>query len=130
MSLEEGLRTYLLGVLPAKYIGADRVAGIVRGQGDDLPEVLITRTSTNPQVGLCGTFNLRDCDIQIDAYAMTGDDCLGLAKCLRHALIDFSGSMGETVVKRVLLTNEFPLSDPEPGVIRMVQLYNIWYLED
>ena len=53
-----------------------------------------------------------------------------LAAVLRALLIDFTGTMGGAYVDRVLLTNEFPLNDPDPGVIRVTQLYNFWYVED
>jgi hypothetical protein len=125
--LEVGLRQYLLDSLPPKYA---RVSGLVREQQSQLPEVLLTRTSTTPELGLCGTFDFRSCEMQIDTYAMTGEDAWSLAKSLRALLTDFSGSMGDTEIRRVLLVNEFPLTDPEPGVIRVVQLYTFWYLED
>jgi hypothetical protein len=130
MQLEADLRTYLLQQLPQELIGANRVYGIVREQASDVPCVVIQRTSTTPIVGLCGTFNLRPCEMQIDSYAMGGTQAWALAKALKRALVDFQGSMGETSVRKVLLTNEFPLSDPDPGLIRVVQLYNFWFLED
>jgi hypothetical protein len=38
--------------------------------------------------------------------------------------------MGETFVDKVFLINEFPMVDPDPGILRVVQTYNFWYLED
>ena len=38
--------------------------------------------------------------------------------------------MGATFIDHCTLENEFPLVDPDPGIIRVTQLYNIWYVED
>ena len=128
--LEAGLRSYLLLIPAITDLVGPRVYGILRQQSQDLPAILIQRTQTTRQPKFCATDKLVSCDMQVDAYAMTGDGGWALAAALRAALIDFNGTMGETYVDKVMLTNEFPLNDPDPGVIRITQLYNFWYVED
>lgn len=138
MILETGLRTYLLSQTSITDIVLARIYGLVREQGNDvslpinqqLPAVLIQRISSIRQQTFCGTAPLVETDIQVDSYAMTGQDAWALAEALRAVLMDFNGTMGETYVDTVHLTNEFPLTDPEPGIIRITQLYTMWYLED
>jgi Protein of unknown function (DUF3168) len=127
---EADLRTFILTLDAVTALAGDRVYGVVRSQASALPQVLLTRTGTVRQVTICRTSKLVSCDMQIDSYGLTGQDAWGLAAALRAALVDFEGEMGATEVQRVFLTNEFPLADPEPGVIRITQLFNIWYVED
>lgn len=132
MTLEQGIRVFLAGVAPVTaFVGAN-IFGLVREQGtaDQLPAVLIQRSSTARTVLFCGTDHLVSADLQVDSYAMTGDDAWALARALRQALVDFTGNFGDVAIDTVHLTNEFPLTDPDPGIIRITQLYNIWYQED
>jgi hypothetical protein len=136
--LEQGLRVYLVADPSIAALVAARIYGLVREQGNDvtlpigaqLPAVLIQRTSSIRQQLLCGTSPLVEADVQVDSFAMTGDDAWALAAALRAAMIDFNGNMGETYVDTVHLTNEFPVTDPDPGIIRVTQIYTIFYLED
>ena len=130
MILETGLRNYLLSLPTITAMVQDRIYGVVRAQGQPLPDLLITRTQTTRQTLFCRTSKLVSADLQLDADGMTGDSAWGLAAALRAALVDFGGMMDQTSVNKVFLTNEFPGTDPDPGIIRVTQLYNIWYLED
>jgi hypothetical protein len=127
---EEDLRTFLTATETIAAIAGANIFGVVRARGTPLPQVLLTRTGTIRQVKYCGTSRLVSCDMQIDSFGLQGQDAWGLAKAIRRLLVGFKGSMGATIVNQVFLTNEFPIADPEPGVIRVTQLYNIWYVED
>ena len=130
--METDLRTFLLYQDPLTALVGQRVYGMMREQGlqQQLPAVMIQRISSARQVKFCATDKLVDADMQIDAYAISGDSAWAVANVLRSALLDFSGMMGETHVDKVLLANEFPLIDPDPGIVRVTQLYNFWYVED
>jgi hypothetical protein len=128
--LEQDLRDHIAAMDTIAAIAGGNVFGMVRGRATALPQVLITRTQTTRQVKFCGTSKLVNCDMQIDSFGLKGQDAWGLATALRQGLLDFQGMMGETSINHIFLTNEFPLTDPEPGVIRVTQLYTIWYLED
>jgi hypothetical protein len=111
VTLEQGIIEFLSGVAPVTAIAGANLFGLRRGREPpnvaQIPAVLVQRTTT-----------------------LRGDDAWALAKALRKALVDFTGNFGEVAIDTVHLTNEFPMTDPEPGIIRIVQLYNIWYQED
>lgn len=130
MTLEEGLRNYLLSIPAITALVNSQIYGIIRPQGErPLPEILLTRSSTHNQQLFCGTNPLRQAEVQIDCYAIDGASMVDLSKATRDALVDFSGSMDEVAVDQVTMMNEFPLNDSDPGTLRMVQLYSIWYVE-
>jgi hypothetical protein len=133
MIVEIGLRQFLATIdLVTAIVGAN-IYGLIRERAPvetQLPAIMIQRTTTAREVLFCGTDDLVSIDLQVDSYAMTGDSAWGLARALRKSLIDFTGTMGDVYVDAVHLTNEFPMTDPDPGIIRIVQLYNFWYLED
>jgi hypothetical protein len=91
---------------------------------------MLQRATSARQVLFCGTDKLVDAQMQVDSFAISGEDAWGLARALRLLLVDFSGMMAATFVDHCTLANEFPLIDPDPGIIRVTQLYNIWYVED
>jgi len=132
MILEQGLREYLLEVAPIAALIRDRLFNMVRSPQSALPAVVIQRINTIRQVLFCGTDDLVNADMQLDCYAISPQDAWGLAAAVRAALVDFTGTMGDPAgvyVDQVTLTNERPLTDPDPGIIRVIQLYNFWYLE-
>lgn len=132
--IEEDLPAFLLAQPTIAALVNARVFGMVRAQGtpasEQLPAVLLQRILTGRYPTFCATSPLVSCDMQVDSYGIGGEQAWGLARALRKVLLDFSGMMGATKVSKALLTNEFPLTDPDPGVIRVTQLYNFWYVED
>jgi hypothetical protein len=131
MIIEADLRTGLLAVPEITNIVGRQIYGIMRPRGErPLPEVLIFKTRAERQVKFCGTDKLVNADFQIDSYGMEGLQVLTLARAIRQALVDFVGMMGDSQIEKIFLSNEFPMIDPDPLVIRVVQIYNIWYMED
>lgn len=131
MMFEEDLRSYLLTVTSLTSIVGAQIFGVRRPQGDrPLPEILIQRAHTLRQVLFCGTDSLVNADFQVDSYGIELSQVIALAKAVRLVLKDYKGSMGATHVDQMTLINEFPMDDPDPGVIRMLQIYNVWYSED
>ncbi len=130
MMIEEGLRTFLLAQTTVAALVADRIYGLLRPVAAVLPNIMLQRSGTTRQVLFCGTNPLVDANIQLDCFAMDSEQVWGVAQACRRALIDFTGLMGATYVDHCTLANELPLVDPDPGVIRVTQLYNVWYVED
>ena len=138
MILEDAILQYLSTFAPlVELLGiqdsAPAVFTVLRPQASTLPCVLVTRTQTERQTLFCGTDNLLAADFQIDSYASDGT-VYDVAVQVRKALLNYVGTMGTdspgVYVDQVRLQNEFPLVDPDPGVIRMSQLFNFWYQED
>lgn len=133
MRLETDLRDFLLTAPAITNLVAERIYGVLREPASKLPSINVQRTHTLRQQLFCGVSPLVSADLQIDSFGINGDDAWTVAKALRKLFENFSGPMGgspATHVDKVFLVNEFPLTDPDPGVIRVVQLYNFWYLED
>lgn len=78
---------------------------------------------------LCGTTDVPTCNAQIDSYALTPEAARALARAIRRAIVDYSGPMGEVVVQRAQITADFDSLDPEPGLYRRTQTFNLWYVE-
>jgi hypothetical protein len=130
MSFEADIISFLKSVEPIAELVKTRIYGLYREPNAELPQLLVQRTSSTRQPLYCRTSRLISAEFQLDSYGLNGQDAWGLAAAVRTALEDFGGMMGASEVQRVFLTNEFPLVEPEPGDIRVTQLYNIWYVED
>lgn len=130
MRLETDLRTFLLGEPTIQTLVAERVFGMVREPNSKLPSVNVQRIHTARQELFCGVSPLVSADLQLDSFGIDGDDAWSVAEALKLVFRNFSGAVADTIVKKVFLINEFPLTDPEPGIIHIVQIYNFWYLED
>jgi hypothetical protein len=130
MRLETDFRTWLLDEPTVAALVAGRIFGLVREPQALLPAINIQRIFTRRGQTFCGVVPLVSADLQVDSFAIDGDGAWALAATLRLALKNFSGPMGATQVDKVFLVNEFPLVDPDPGIIRVVQTYNFWYVED
>jgi hypothetical protein len=130
MRVETDFRTWLLAETTITALVGGRIFGLVREPQAALPAINIQRIVTRRQELFCGVDPLVSADLQVDSYAIDGDGAWTLAETLRTVLKNFSGPMGATQVDKVFLINEFPLVDPDPGIIRVVQTYNFWYVED
>jgi hypothetical protein len=130
MRLETDLRTFLLAAPSISALVAARIYGLIREPAAPLPSINIQRIHSVRQELFCGVSPLVSADVQVDSYSIDGDTGWSVAEALRKLLRNFSGTMGASQVDKVFLTNEFPMTDSDPGVIRIVQVYNFWYLED
>ena len=71
---------------------------------------------------------------QLDAWGNTWEECRDLADAIRgdgaaSAFSRWSGTQDSTVVDDILLDNELPAFEAEPGSYRTTQDYLIWYQE-
>lgn len=130
MRLETDLRDFLIAATAITDLVGERIFGMLREPGARLPAVLIQRIHTARQELFCGVSELVSADLQIDSFAIDSDGAWTLARALRLLFKNFSGNMGPTLVDKVFLINEFPMIDPDPGIMRVVQTYNFWYVED
>jgi hypothetical protein len=131
MRLESDLRDYLVAAPSISTLVGARVYGMLREPAAALPAIMIQRVHSARQELFSGVAPLVDASMQIDSFAINGDAVWTLARALRLLFKNLTKvTMGTTLVDRMFLTNEFPMVDPDPGVIRVVQLYNVWYLED
>lgn len=136
MELEQGLYErlkadvalgLLIGTGDAARIYHDLIPQHAYGESTKLGCVVIQRTGTGFDGDFCGTDPLVDASIQIDSYAMTRGEAWMIGRAVRNCLLDFSGTLaGEIPVDRIACVNDLSLTDPEPGLYRRSQTYQIW----
>ena len=99
------------------------------GGGGAVPGVVTQRVGGLRQQRYCGADGLVLGSFQFDVYAKTRAACNEVAEAIRAVMQDFSGTMGATPVKHCHLTSDFDSVDPEPGLLRKTQLWDVWYAE-
>lgn len=91
--------------------------------------VVYQRAGGIPAVGFCGSDGLIPGQYQIDVYSPDSQRMANIARAIRDALVDYSGLMGSAFVQTAQLASEFDSDEPEPGLERRTQTFNIWYVE-
>lgn len=99
------------------------------GDLDQYPCIVLTKVGASRGVTLSGTDELVNATYQVDSYASTYKQAAELADAVRVAVVDFNGTVGGHEIKTVNLENEFALTDPDPGLYRIMQTYSIWCVE-
>lgn len=131
MTIDEAVIAYCNTVDSVTAIVGNRIYGSRRPQGArPLPEILWTEVTEQRQQKFCGQDLLVSSQWQVDVF---GDGKTQVAQCARalsKALRNFSGVMGDVPVGPVFLLNQSDSGDPEPGTIRKILTFNVWYQEE
>jgi len=107
-------------------------------QGTKHPSTVQQRTGTGRQYRSCTVDGAVRISLQLDHYGRTLQQMTDLANAWRLALspdnltypVYMGGEPGVGVkVKSATLDNEFDFDDPEPGLLRRVQLWTFWSFE-
>jgi hypothetical protein len=128
--------TAFIGAAPQ----ATRFFKLKAPQGTKAPFSVMTRDGAPRQNLPCGVDGAVRLSFRIDHYAKDWATMAALAKAFRRSLnpelVTYPVWMGDgdspTVavkVKAAALENEFDLDDPEPGLLRRVQLWQFWIHE-
>lgn len=138
MSLEAGLVSFLSAQTAVTALiaqgGRVRVFPMVIPQKtkavDQVPCVVYQVTLEERQKTFCGTQNLVMATVTLDLYALTLVQARQLSEAVRAAMVDYRGLMGDVPVRDVTLAGALALYDMEPGLMRVMDTYNIWYEEE
>lgn len=98
-----------------------------------LPCIVYTLTGEDRAKTYCATLPLVRAEMQFDSYGMTLDGAGGatdVSSALQGALLDFRGHVGNITIADVALNGRMTAVDMEPGLMRVVDMYSIWYTED
>lgn len=95
-----------------------------------MPCYVYAVTSESRQKTYCGTDGLVNAQLQLDSYALKLKEARELSAASRRVLVDYRGSMGGVDVRDVTLSSSLTLQDMEPGLLRVVDTYDIWYMEE
>jgi hypothetical protein len=101
----------------------------VRGDAKKIPCIVYQRVGTFRGGTFCETDSLAAIDLQLDIYSKSYLECKTLAQKVRQALVDFTGSMGESHVAKVFIGVEFDLVETDTGLYRVSQTYTFWAQE-
>lgn len=129
------LNAYLTAVAPVAAIAQtriypDKIPEHVYEETTRMPCAVYSRSSVERQMLFCGVDALAKFVIQVDSFAPRYDDAEALADAIDKALVGFSGVMGDMIVNAVQPDTESqPGPDPEPGLFRVYQSFNIWCRE-
>jgi hypothetical protein len=102
------------------------------------PATVQQRTGAGRQVRSCTVDGAVRVSLQLDHYGRTVQQMTDVAKAWRLVLspdnltypVQMGGGPGVGVkVKSATLENEFDFDDPEPGLLRRVQLWTFWIFE-
>ena len=129
MTIEQDLRTYLLGLAPIATLLGTRLYPARLPQGVTLPALTYQRIAGIPEVTYDGAANLSRARIQIDVWADSYGAMVELAKAIRGALSGYRGAMGSTSVTVARVLNEIDMPEPEPPLWRRVMDCAIWHRE-
>jgi hypothetical protein len=111
-------------------IAADRIYPLLRPERDPTPALIYTQTAGVDDVTLCGQSGLSNKLFQLDSYAKSYSLAHQLADAVKARLAGFQGIMGDTAgtdIASIALESESDLDDPEPGLFRVLQIFNIWH---
>ncbi len=97
---------------------------------DQVPCAVYQVTQEERQKVYCGTQKLISVTLQMDSYAIDLGTARQLSAAIRSALLDFRGFMGDVLVRDVTLVGGLTLYDMEPGLMRVMDTYIIWYEEE
>ena len=136
---EPNLAHFLTSITPVRQMVADRVYPDKLPKGYKLPAIVYGRTGGQRQQKMCGTDGLVLGSYQVDVYCLTSKEARDLSNRIvgsgrrgstpPDAMLDYKGNMGACFVKNCALMTDFDSVDPEPGLQRRTQLWDIWYVE-
>lgn len=102
----------------------------VRTDSKKMPCVVYQRVGTERGKTFCSTDSLANVQLQLDVYSRSYKDVKELARAVRQALVDYTGSMGDTHVDKVFIDVEFDLVETDTGLYRVSQTYTFWVQEE
>lgn len=136
---EPNLKHFLTSLASVRQMVGDRVYPDKLPKGYKLPAIVAGRTGGQRQQKMCGTDGLVLGSFQFDIYGLTRQEVRDLSNRVvgsgrrgstpPDAMLDYKGTMGACFVKNCALTTDFDSVDPEPGLLRRTQLWDIWYVE-
>lgn len=121
------LYSHLAGDEGIAALAGIRVFPLIMEQPAKVPAVVYTQTGRNGDQTMCGPGGLVNVLFMIDSYAKSYEAAHALADAVQTSLDNFRGMMGDTPIASIALESETDLTDPDPGLFRVSQTFNIWH---
>lgn len=116
---EDGRHRIFPGVIPQK-----------QGGKVQMPCVVYMVTSETKSRTYCGTIALTEILFSVDCYHKTLLGARALNKMVRDMLLDYRGMMGDVRVRDISLFSSVVITDMDPGLMRVADVYSVWYEEE
>lgn len=130
---EPNFFAFLTGLSGVQSTVASRVYPDKLPQNPTLPAIVFQRVGGARARGYCGTDRLVSGSYQFDVYGRSRSEARQIAQAVMaespEGMLDYSGLMGNVRVKDCALTSDFDSIDPEPGLLKRTQLWDVWYVE-
>lgn len=97
---------------------------------EQMPCVVYSVTGEVRGRTLCGVDGLVQATVQIDCHGKTLRSAREVSAAVRPLMVDYRGAMGDLVVRDVSLDTSVTLNDMEPGLMRVLDSYTVWYEEE
>lgn len=134
--IEAALNDYLGSVAEIRAIVAEpdlvRIFNLTVPDGSRYPCLVLQFTGFERYETRCGTGRLVQIGVQIDSYATEYYAAIDLARRVRVDLLENfkeRSMMGAVEVRKASIQDERDLDDPEPGLYRRWQDWQIWFVE-
>lgn len=130
---EPNLYAFLSGLAGVRGLVASRIYPDMLPQSPALPAVVVQKTGGIRNRAYCGTDRAVLGTYQIDVYGRSRAEARQVAEAIADespaGMLDYRGLMGIVTVKDCALTSDFDSIDPEPGLLKRTQLWDVWYVE-
>lgn len=129
--IEQAVAEILLLDAGVQAVVGERIHPLVIPQGERgiaaMPCLVYQVITRERRKTRCGTSALVKTSLQIDAYGRSYAQCKSASETCVAALLDFRGSAAGVSIQDVALGTEIDLIDPEPGLYRVSNTFDIWH---
>lgn len=125
--IESGLRSYLINHPSVGSLVGTRVYPLTLPQGVVLPAITYQQISGPREQAYDGPSALAHPRFQLDCWAETYGEAVGLARAVRQALDGYQGLMGGVAVRDVVIDNELDGYEPETALWRRTIDVIVWH---
>jgi F420-dependent methylenetetrahydromethanopterin dehydrogenase len=130
--IEQAVPALLLAATGVTSVVGNRIDPLVIPQADpgkkpQMPRLVYQVITRERSKDRCGTVDLVRTSMQIDAYGKTYAQAKAAAAACVAALLDYRGTVSGVTIKDVALSAEIDLMDPEPGLFRVSNTFEIWH---
>ena len=126
MTLGIYLRMVLTQDPSVAALAGDRVYSDVLPQAPKTPAVVITEVSADEDVSLDGPTGVQRTSLAVDSWAEKRADATALGLAVKKTLSGHSGAAGGFEVQSCFFVTERWAFEPETGLYRTSQDYEVW----
>lgn len=102
----------------------------VRNEAKKVACIVYTVADESDGYTFCGEDGLTKVTYQLDTYAVTEEEAKALGRAVKRALSGYSGLMEGTQVSKILRVSKFNALDPDPGLYRVSQSFDVWFNDE